>query len=274
MNIYVILLILLGVVGLSSMARNSYGEETFTQRHFDAGKITDVYAKDINNHVEIVSSNEDTVSITYFDSEKEHYNISVSGGRLSVAYEEKRPWYMYLFNWNMKTYTLTLHVPESMLTTLNAATTNGNLTFSGVQAAGSIQGKCTNGKITLNRIAAERINISSTNGKVELTNINTHSDATFTSTNGAVTATNITADSLDLHTTNGKITTARVNVKTKLDISSTNGAIAGSIIGQAADFTISAHTTNGKNNLKNLAGGGAKALNLRTTNGKIDITFE
>ena len=53
-----------------------------------------------------------------------------------------------------------------------------------------------------------------------------------------------------------------------------SGAIVGSVIGQVADFTIDARTVNGKNNLKDIKGNGVKALNLRTTNGKIDIAFE
>jgi|GEM_PF-4372829 len=274
MNIYVILLILLGVVGLSSMSRNSYGDETFQEKRFDAGKITEVYVKDINNHIEVVASNQDTVSFTYFDSEKEHYRIAVNDGRLTVTYEEKKPWYMYLFNWNLKTYTLTLHVPKSALAMLNTATTNGSLSFSDVQADGSITGKCTNGKITLNRVSAGNIHVSSTNGKLDLSDIISRGEAAFKSTNGSVTAVNIAADTLEMHTTNGKISAEHIKVSAKLDISSTNGAIVGSVIGRPADFTVDARTVNGKNNLKGVTGGGAKALNLRTTNGKIDIAFE
>ncbi len=295
MRIYAVLAVLVGIVGLTSYARADYGDETFVEKHFDAGQIQDLEIKDINNHIEILPTDKNTVSVTYFDSENEHYQISVQNGKLTITYDTKQPWYLFWLSWNKKSYTLTVEVPSAMLTGLNASTTNGSvllkdmeihgssvlhstngsLTANGVHLDGSLTAKCTNGKISLDDIMATGdVTVSSTNGKLLLNNIKLLKAGSFTSTNGRIDATGLMADSIEMRTTNGAITAEQTAVKTKLSMHSVNGAITGSLQGQAADFTIDSGTVNGKNNLKGLDGSGEKTLDVHTTNGRIEIIFK
>jgi DUF4097 and DUF4098 domain-containing protein YvlB len=128
---------------------------------------------------------------------------------------------------------------------LDVTTTNGNIKVAGV--SGDLDIGTTNGNVHV-RDSGGRLNAHTTNGSIsaELTQISAGEDMVFRTTNGGITLAIPPETQADL--------TART----------TNGSIR-------TDFPITVQGTFSKNRLEGELNGGGGSIQLRTTNGSIEI---
>lgn len=252
--------ILLGTIGFASVGFNPdklQRDVNFEQKQYVIGsdKVKAIMVADVNNTIEVTRSADRNITITYYESDKDHYEIGVgSDGKLSMRYIDSRRWYEYMgINWGLKDTRVTVALPADYRSDLEITTVNGTVDIED-QMAGTLHAATTNGNIRLN--------------KVDVTG-----EAGVSTVNGQITLSGLRADSVVAQCMNGRIQVDGVSVNTSIDMSTTNGSISGTVAGSAQDYTVSAGTVNGSSNLSNTAGG-AKSLSAHTTNGSIDIRFE
>ncbi len=228
----------------------------FEQKTFIA-QAADVRALSIldeNNTIEVVPSEDDEITITYYESPKDRYEVGIGqDGKLDMRYVNDRSWLERIgFQWGKRGTRVTVTMPAAFGGDMVIRTVNGALLAQGIQV-GTLNAENVNGEIRLSGIAAAgESSIRTVNGQVSLTDMATAS-ATVTATNG-------------------RIEVKNVDSKGALSLSTTNGTISGTLSGSAQDYEIDASTVNGANNLANSAGGG-RLLSVHTVNGSIDIRF-
>lgn len=114
------------------------------------------------------------------------------------------------------------------------------------------------------------LKLSTSNGSVKVYGCKA-AEVSVTSANGSVRIGTTEAPVLKAETTNGSIRVEQI-VSDDVTLRTSNASVKGDIRGNRNDYTVSASTSNGSNNLSN-GGEGAKKLNVSTTNGSIHIEF-
>ncbi|MEG0663957.1 MAG: hypothetical protein RR483_02530, partial [Clostridia bacterium] len=110
------------------------------------------------------------------------------------------------------------------------------------------------------------------NGLIDMKNVSCNEIIAETS-NGKISSENLfSKQSIYLNTSNGNIELNKID-SNNIKISTSNSSINGIIQGSREDYTVYSKTSNGNNNL-NDGGNGSKILDLKTSNGKININFE
>lgn len=252
--------ILLGTIGFASVGFNPdklQRNVDFEQKQYvvESDKVKAIKVADVNNTIEATRSADRNITITYYESDKDRYEIGVGAdGKLSMHYIDDRKWYEYIgINWGLKDTHVTVALPADYRSDLELTTVNGTVNVED-QMAGTLRAATTNGNIRFNKVdATGEANVSTVNGQVTLSGLK--------------------ADSLVARCMNGRVQVDGVSVNASIDMSTTNGSISGTVAGSAQDYTVNAGTVNGSSNLSNSAGG-AKSLSAHTTNGSIDIRFE
>ena len=251
--------IVLGAVGFASVGFDPgklSGSVAFEQKQYVVGsdKVKAIKVADVNNSIEFTRSADRNITITYYESERDRYEVGVGAdGRLSMRYYDNRRWYEYIgINWAHQDTHVTVALPADYVSDLEITTVNGTVNVED-QMAGTLRAATTNGNIRLNKV-------------------NATGEAYVSTVNGQVSLSDLAAGSVVARCMNGRVQVDGVSVNTSIDLSTTNGSISGTLQGSAQDYTVSAGTVNGSSNLSN-ASGGAKTLSAHTTNGSIDIRF-
>jgi DUF4097 and DUF4098 domain-containing protein YvlB len=269
---------------------SQYAEKSFVSTRTVSGIVID----DNDLSIKIVVSNDDNVHISYYENDKEHYEIKQSDiGTLSVIKHNMRKWYDYLFNISFQTTNLTVAVPSRFLGNLSAESSNGRIDCIGVNAADMIL-TTSNGKITVsNLMASGKLEASTSNADDILSNVTVSGNVACDTSNGKISLENVKGKNINARTSNGAVALKSVvsnenivantsnqqiyfdNIKfgTGLDCNSSNGAVKGNIAGKLVDYTITSKTSNGKDNLPERMSGGAKTIDITTSNGGIEINF-
>ncbi|HBL83778.1 MAG: hypothetical protein A2Y17_08445 [Clostridiales bacterium GWF2_38_85] len=231
---------------------------------------------DSNNSIEFIESTDNKIYITYFESEKEYYNIEKSdSGTLSMEFISELKWFEYfVFNFSFESTTITVSLPSEFKGSINAKTSNGGITMTELAVSDDVRLRSSNGTVEATGVdITGDLDVHSSNGKLILTDITADNIIGDTS-NGKVDAKNLTAaEDIELETNNGSIYITKINADEQIILKTSNGSIKGSIIGDRRDFEITSHTSNGHNNLPEDQSGGDIYLDVRTSNGSIDIDF-
>jgi hypothetical protein len=104
--------ILLGTIGFASVGFNPdrlQNDVHFEKKQFviNSDKVKTIRVADVNNSIELTRSADRNIAITYYESEKDRYEIGVGGdGMLSMRYIDDRRWYERIgVNWAVRTPT-------------------------------------------------------------------------------------------------------------------------------------------------------------------------
>lgn len=268
----------------------------WTEKKYEtsAEGITEFTLDDMNNSIDLLPSTDESIHVTYYESEKDVYTITNENGKIKIKYDDLRHWYEYIFNFNLHFEKITIELPADYSGELNLHTTNGSITasdmtslmetrltttngsieVSGMTVSENLVLKTNNGSVSINDAAVTKdMELGTVNGRVTLENVKA-GDADMHSVNGKVTATNLTSDAdVRMVSTNADIVLDRVDTKDSIRCSTTNGKVYGTIVGSMNDYSISSHTTNGSNNLPTDKESGNKSLEVSTVNGSIKIEF-
>lgn len=248
--------------------------------------------KDKNMPLCIEASPDENIYITYYENEKEFYKIT-QGNTCTVQKITNYKWYDRFFNLSFESPVLTLRLPDSYSGSLWVETINGRVTVNGVQAKdldvftsngtvqiqsvqlqGQLNAETNNGKLIFTDVAAaETVAGKSSNGAAVIKNVQ-GGNVQIKTSNGKITLENVCAeDTVGAQTSNGRIVLDQIAAERQICLHSSNGAVSGEIQGEMKDFSITAKTTNGKNNLPERMQAGEKKLEVKTSNGNIQIEF-
>lgn len=269
--------ILLAVIGfsLSGFNYNKLNNDPgFTEKSFVSTQaITAINAEDENVSVDIIESNDDKVHITYYENSSTQYNITEENGVINLSVHKTFK-ITGIFNFNFESVKLVIEVPRGYDGKLNISTSNAAIFVSRVTAS-DVYLKTSNGHVDTDfLIATGDIEITSSNGRIELSNTSGN-DFTVETSNGKIEIVNITAqEGIELKTSNGSISFDSVDYVSELRCKSSNASIDGTLPGNMTDYSIISDTSNGNNSLPSDMNSGDKKLNVKTSNGSIDIEFE
>lgn len=248
--------------------------------------------KDRNVPITVAPSGDAEIHITYFTNENVFYTIK-EDTHFIMQKKTDFQWYDGFFNVSFASPRLTILLPEGFAGELQLQTSNHKITLQNISAGklhlktsndtiwaesvavkGNAELITTNAKISVSALSAgKRLLCKTKNNPVQLKDVHTGDVEVYT-TNDAVLLQQVTASgTVDVKTTNDTIELHALAAGEAIRLSSTNDPIRGDIKGEAKDFSIYTHTTNGKSNLPDALELGEKTLEIFTTNADIAVEF-
>lgn len=248
--------------------------------------------KDCNTPINIKKSSDDKIHLDYYVNEKESYNIN-SQDNIEVSKELNYKWYDYIFNINFQQCDFTISLPENFNGDIDVNTENGKITLDDI-SANILTLKTSNGDFDVENIKSGSLSAKTNNGYIYVSSSEIKDTAKLTTSNGAVEQNKVNVNDLSVETYNGKIKLydANVNnnatlvtnnqeinfsnlsVKGDLKLNTANGKITGNILQPMSNFSIISNTSNGHNNLPSNVTMGTQKMDVKTSNGDINIQFE
>jgi hypothetical protein len=260
----------------------------------DEGMFTsysDTYTKDEiskfdfnfdNRKIYVLPSDNDDIHVEYYLYEKETFSSSVDNGTLRMKIDLR--WYYNFFNFynltNPGYYVVNLYLPTSILDySLDLATSNGNISLSGIPELQDVELSTSNGDIIINQLDANMIDLSTSNGKIELSDVISTTNINGKTSNGRIILDNVKGVDLDFGTSNGRITADLIECE-NLELSSSNGEVNVEVIGTNDDYKIRLATSNGDrvlNDIKvdqnNFNTDKSNYINIESSNGDVELKF-
>lgn len=263
-------------------------------RKFSAADIDNIKTDITNRSIEVVPTNDDTISISYYTSDKYDITCEQVGSTVELMHNPKIYVLGFLnFDFSPEAYKVYINVPVEYMGSLNLKTSNAKIAIEDFVKLSDVKVKSTNGKIEINDITAKNVDVKTTNGKILISDTTSESRVSAHTTNGAATFSGCSAKGIDITTTNGTITitksvaddiranstNAKITVEhiesSSIDLITSNGAIAGTIVGKKSDYNIDTSTTNGSCNPTSMINSNAEnELKALTRNGNINLSFE
>lgn len=287
------LLLVVGValyfVGMAAFATGSpaqggkvtqltYVKEDYTVQ---ADGISRINIKTRNMPVTVTPSKDNEITIHYYTSEEDPYDVSVDGGVLTLKYKYENlfsvgSWFSgsTIFNViNNSNPNVELVVPEGYANALQINTSNASIRVSGLTNAGDVRMETSNSAVDVSNVTATGINAQTSNGTVNLDKLVVAGNTDVRSSNGSITARQVAAkDRLTLNTSNARINVEQIT-SAVIELRSSNASISGSVAGKRSDYTISSDTSNADNSLGD-GGSGSSRLTVNTSNGSINVKFQ
>lgn len=235
-------------------------ESKLVEVTFDPNLITEMDVKTINEAINIKSSSDNKIHISYYESEIETYQITKQNGTLSVHYENLQSGldqFLSTFRYGILQFDwldrdLTIYLPETYQKTLNVKDTNGSVTVEAI-SLNELQLNSVNGSLKVNNSNMETLNMKSTNGAIQVEESDTK-NVILKSTNGSIKFLNSSGTNMNLNTT--------------------NGSIKASLIGDQKEYNIKVSKVNGSSNIDNQVSYTDQQLVVSSINGSINITFK
>lgn len=164
-------ILLLALVSTLIFALTGCSSDTFTEKHFSSGEnqIEKITIDVTNRELEIVASEDNQIYIDYFDGEKEYLDISISENKeLTIKLGTNKKWTDYIGKKPSKEYRkIKIRIPDSLLTTISASTTNENIKIASLSFSEQIDLDNNGGNILCERISVGKaINLTAKNGNI------------------------------------------------------------------------------------------------------------
>ena len=225
-----------------------------------------------------------------------HFNVGNSGIVVEVPKEA------YLSG-EFRTTNGRIEIREIDFVKLQVSSSNGPLRLDEVTVTGEVVASTTNSVIHLSNSDFDcQVNLTTTNGRITLEAVQLEGDIGMRTTSGAVNLSDVhSTGDITVNTTNGRIDVNNVNITGDFDFRSSNGMI---ILERSVFFNGTLTTTNGRvivNDLqdhekyrfitetsngrtiigelrlegrRNSLGEGERLLDIRTSNGNIEVSFQ
>jgi len=265
-----------------SAAGSGYSEVVYEKKEYSAQvqDITEILLQARNMPITVKSTTGSEITLHYYTSEKDPYDVALEGGVLSLRYRYKNLFSQgnWFSGWNIFSVVsqtnpeIEITVPEAYAGAFKLNTSNANVTVSGFSETGDVRAETSNGTVNLSNLSAAILNVKTSNGAVTLEKVISSGRLTAETSNGAMTVRQAAAqDGMFLHTSNGHITVDQVTSK-EIELRSSNASITGSVGGKREEYTVSSSTSNADNNLGS-SGSGQFRLTVNTSNGAINVRF-
>ncbi len=235
-----------------------------------------IRVRDRNTRLIVRSGEGEDIIIRHPESERIRYSFTLEDGRLSLLREPFDLSSMFFsFDFlSREMWEVTIQVPHELAAEMDLRTSNAKMDLEGFACWGQILAVTSNASVTVKDVDAKRLELQSSNGTMNLDKVTSRQDLKAVTSNAKITAEAVSApQSLTLKTSNGGIRVSRLD-SAAISLITSNAGIKGSLPGKMEDYTVKSGTSNGKNNLPNERAGGAKTLNVKTSNANISLEFD
>ena len=302
----VILLLVGGLVFLVSFASTGFDIRKMSGSVITEGKYTELGKSD-----SIVLNIQDSdLTVRFYDGEKitvDYMNESTERGKLksevtvteengSLVIREKTSWVM-LSIFDFTSTRITVSIPKGREVSIDSNTDNGDVVIQSAEGAsllslsvdtdngdidtrgelsvlGKLELETDNGDVSLDFVRASSLKVVTDNGEIDLRGGQIASDARIETDNGDIDIDGIlVAESFSVETDNGDIGGDEGVVDARrITVESDNGDVEMRLAADRAAYTVTVKTSTGMRNIES-GGSGDRALNIRTSNGDIEISF-
>lgn len=145
--------------------------DTFTEKSYSIGEteIEKVIIQVTDRALEISASEDNEIHVDYFDGEKEYLDIAVSENKeLTIKLVFNREWTDFIGAKPSAEYRkIKIKIPNNLIDTLSASTTNENITINSLSFAERIDLDTNGGNIVCERVnVGKTINLTAKNGNI------------------------------------------------------------------------------------------------------------
>lgn len=170
--------LMLGAVCLTGCTNNN---EAFTQKSYTAQveEITEVCIDVRDRQIKVTPSADNQIYIEYFENSKEYYNISVSDNHvLTMTAASDKGWTDYIGGKSAPgSRTISLQIPNKLLSTLTLSTTNETISLPALTVTGNISLATNSGNLEFNNLnAGNTITLKTKNGNINGSIIGSYDD--------------------------------------------------------------------------------------------------
>ncbi|MFA6856912.1 MAG: DUF1700 domain-containing protein [Treponema sp.] len=242
-------------------------------RYTAEGDIKTIIVSAQNIHVDVRSVPAEKVRVLFDPLPTDKVSVSEADGVYTFIHSIP----FHLFNWFGLFHAhggITLEIPETFSGDVSVRTDNARLIIENLRHLKSGSFTTDNARIVVSGTECENLGVYTANGKVELENCTGQTCKVKTS-NGRITAYSCTfPGGFDLHTDNASINADLVKADTII-FKTNNGSINALIAGDARNYAIHSHTSNGQNTLPAdwTFPGQTKQLSAETNNAHIAVKF-
>lgn len=235
-----------------------------------------IRVRDRNMRIILTGGKGGDIVIRHPESERVKYDFALEDGRLALI---RQPWDLSLglfqsLGLDREMREVRLEVPEDLASELDLHTSNAGVDVRGVNLWGQALLATSNASVTLSQLTAKRLEATASNGSISLEGVRAAADVTAVTSNAKIRANGVVApQALTLKTSNSSIHVEAVTSR-EITLTTSNGAVKGTLPGSIREYSVQSATSNGKNSLPARMGGGDKQLQVRTSNGTIDLRFE
>ncbi|MCK9170028.1 MAG: DUF4097 family beta strand repeat-containing protein [Treponema sp.] len=254
-------------------AKNAGIPDSEPSRYTAAGDVKTIIVSAQNIHVDVRSVPAGRVRVLFDPLPTDKISVSEADGVYTFIHSIP----FHLFNWFGLFHAhggITLEIPESFSGDVSVQTDNARLTVENLRHLKSGTFTTDNARIVVSGTECGKLSAHTSNGKVELENC-TGQTCKIKTNNGRITANSCTFPAgLDLHTDNASINADRVKADTII-FKTNNGSINALIDGDARNYAIHSHTSNGQNTLPAdwTFPEQTKQLSAETSNAHIAVKF-
>lgn len=292
---FVITLLAFALAGFNWNSFNTSLPDEETSYSYDLASVSSLTVSELDADVIIVGTDEDKIKITCYENKKDAYTIELqANGNLNIQRSLYKHWYEYIsFNISNQKRTLTVAVPKNFAGEVEAATMSGNLDLTDFDGLAAVSTSTASGQITLKNVmvtnhisastlsgdfdldnlrAGKDLEIGTSSGEIQLSNGKIAGNMSISSLSGNIDLgdTSVSGDS-SFENSSGKVNFNKLSAN-NVSISTLSGNVIGSILGDPANYTITADSLSGKIEIPN-SGNGKNIFDISTGSGNIDIEF-
>ncbi len=165
----IIALALCLALGCFALAGCSGGGEPFEEKRYTPdGPVGSVDIDVRDRAVEVALSDDGQVHIAYSENSKEYYDISLSGGALSMTSASGKDWTDYIGGKpSAEDRKILLQVPDALLDSLTISTTNEDITLPELSVGGAVSLSDNGGDIAFGRLkVGSSLTLNAKNGDI------------------------------------------------------------------------------------------------------------
>ena len=177
---------ILAVFTLPFLAGCSADSGDFRQQSYtaDSEEVASIRIDVTDRKIDIVPSSDGRIVITYHESEKEAYDLSLSDDKtLTMTAKNNKEWTDFIGGKaDQSLRTIQLQLPEAMLSSLDITTTNEDVTLPSLALSQDIAIDVNNGNIRFDKLdAGNAISLKVKNGDISGTIVGGYDDFTISS---------------------------------------------------------------------------------------------
>lgn len=178
--------------------------------------------------------------------------------------------------------------------TMSLKTGDGNISLVGLSAKGASKATTSDGNISFEDVDLDdKLDLKTGNGKIALSDVSAKETVGATTSDGEIHLQDLRAKELNLKTSDGKIMMDGVSINDSIYAKTSDGDVMldrvlfgqnltalvssgninGSIVGSISDFSFDCRAGDGRCNLPEELSGGPKTIQMKTSDGNINIDF-
>lgn len=249
------------------------------EQKIETEDINSIYVDTDNEKVTVKATDNDYITISYYESSHEKYEFENKDGNVSLERKDT----IRFFNFNLSFWhdrEIIIEIPDELILSYKIYTDNARIEVSDLSISNSLF-DTSNASIEMTNINSDnKVDLKTSNGQINIERSNINSIIAKTS-NGSINIQDVKANNLSAKTSNGKILFDELEAL-NIDMNTSNARVEGNIIGNEEDYYKDIKTSNSHIEIDGREYGtkvldkmdNKNELIIKTSNGRVNISFE